>query len=293
MKLLLTGADGQVGREVARLATAHDVQVVGLNHLALDISHRQAVHTAISEHRPDLVVNAAAYTAVDGAEDERENAFAANRDGPANLADACDACKIPLIHLSTDYVFDGQSQTPCGEEDTVGPRNVYGQSKLEGERAIADRLQSHLILRVSWVFSSHGRNFVKTILRLARKNEELRVVSDQHGCPTAASDIAGVVIDLATRIEKDKAENWGIYHFRGAPPTTWYDFSRSILEEARKHVRLAARAVLPISTAEYPTRAPRPIHSVLDCGRIMKSFGIEPSPWQPALKRTIEEICRE
>ena len=202
MRVLVTGANGQVGHALVRQGGA---AVVGLDRAALDITDREAVRRAVGEHAPDLVVNAAAYTAVDRAEAEEETAFAVNRDGPAHLADACTEHGIPLIHLSTDYVFDGTKGrvpegTPYVETDPVHPLGVYGRSKAAGEEAVRERLGRHVILRTSWVFGDHGQSFVRTILRLGQERDALRVVADQRGNPTAAADIARVVLQIAERI---------------------------------------------------------------------------------------------
>ena len=216
MKILVTGANGQVGHA---LVEAGGEQVVGLGRAALDITDRAAVQRAVAQHAPDVVVNAAAYTAVDRAESEPERAHWVNRDGPAHLAETCADAGIPLVHLSTDYVFDGTKGAPYTEADATNPLGVYAQSKVAGEEAVRERLDRHVILRTSWVFGAHGANFVRTILRLMGERETLRVVADQHGNPTAATDIARAALDIAEQIERGHT-SWGTYHFAGQPATT-------------------------------------------------------------------------
>ena len=282
MKILLTGANGQVGWEIARRAVDH--KVLALDHAALDITDAQAVARVLSDSGAAVVINAAAYTAVDRAEQEPEVAFAVNRDGPAHLAAACARLGIPLLHISTDFVFDGLKPGPYGEDDPVAPLGVYGRSKWEGEQAVRDTLAAHLILRVSWVFGAHGHNFVKTMLRLARERDELRVVADQHGCPTYAGDIADVLLAMVGRIVASQELGWGTYHYCGTPPTTWHGFAQTIVALAQTVEPLKTTSVVPIATVDYPTPAVRPANSVLDGTRIKTYFGIEPRPWLQGLQ---------
>lgn len=284
MRLLVTGAGGQVGRELRRAAP----DAVALARADLDITNLGAVRAALGQHAPDVVINAAAYTAVDRAEAEPEAAFAVNRDGPAHLAAACAEAGIPLLHLSTDYVFDGTKGAPYRPEDAPSPLGVYGRSKWEGEEAIRERLPRHVILRTSWVFSAHGHNFVRTMLRLARERETLRVVTDQRGQPTAAADIAQACVQMAGRMAE--GARWGTYHFAGTPATTWHGFAEAIVEEARRYVPLVAQRVEAITTAEYPTPARRPADSRLDVSATEAVWGIAPPPWRPALRRVVAEL---
>lgn len=293
MKVLVPGAGGQVGRELAARGGAGADSWIALPREALDITDPASIERAIAEHEPNLVINAAAYTAVDRAESEAAQAFAVNRDGAGHLARACRRAGIPLIHISTDYVFSGAPRTGAAhrEDDPVAPRSVYGRSKWEGEEAVRVELPEHAIVRVSWVFGPHGRNFVKTMLRLARAEDEMRVVDDQRGCPTAASDIAGALATLAGRIARDGGIPWGTYHYCGSPATTWYGFAEAILAAARKRECLKVRALVPIPAAEYPTAAPRPADSTLDCTRIAGTFGIRSPRWADALERTLDSLC--
>jgi dTDP-4-dehydrorhamnose reductase len=284
MRLAIIGAKGQVGWELTRRASRLGHDVLAWDVAELDITDAAAVDRELAASGANAVINAAAYTAVDQAEQEPELAFAVNRDGPAHLAAACARSNLPLLHISTDYVFDGRKAGPYSEDDPVAPLGVYGRSKQEGDEAVRQRLPRHLILRVSWVFGVHGQNFVKTMLRLAREREELRVVADQRGCPTYAGDIAEVLLELAGRMaEIDARGAWGTYHYCGAPATTWHGFASAIVEQARAREPLEVRAVTPIATADYPTPAARPANSVLDSARLTKRFGIRPRPWREGL----------
>ncbi|MFO1430122.1 MAG: dTDP-4-dehydrorhamnose reductase [Candidatus Competibacteraceae bacterium] len=292
MKIVVTGANGQVGRELTRLGGKHEL--LALDRAALDITAAPAIPVLLEEARPAVVINAAAYTAVDRAEQEPESAFAVNREGPRHLAVACRRLQIPLLHLSTDYVFDGTQHQPYREEDPVAPLGVYGRSKWEGEEAVRQAQAAHLILRVSWVFGEHGHNFVKTILRLAGERDELRVVMDQRGCPTYAGDIARVLLALAERIGTGREKAWaGTYHYCGTPATTWYGFAQAIIELARAYEPLRVRTLVPITTAEYPTPARRPANSVLACDRFEARFGMTAHPWREGLATTVQALLGE
>ncbi len=284
MRLAMIGAKGQVGWELTRRAPMFGHEVLAWDVAELDITDASAVDRALAVSGADAVINAAAYTAVDKAEQEHELAFAVNRDGPAHLAAACARLDIPLLHISTDYVFDGTKTGPYTEDDPAAPLGVYGRSKWEGDEAVRRLLPRHLILRVSWVFGIQGENFVKTILRLAREREELRVVADQHGCPTYAGDIADTLLELVGRAKEIDADNdWGVYHYCGEPATTWHGFANAIVERARVHEKLNVRAVTAIATADYPTPAARPANSVLDCTRLATRFDIHPASWREGL----------
>jgi dTDP-4-dehydrorhamnose reductase len=234
---------------------------------------------------PDIVINAAAHTAVDRAESEPAVAGTINRDAPAAMAEACRKAGAALIHISTDYVFDGSGRTPYVESDPVAPLSVYGRTKEEGETAIRNSLREHVILRTSWVFAAHGSNFVRTMLRLGAERPELRIVSDQCGAPTAARDIAQAIAGVANAIAQRRG-SWGTYHFASDEPVTWYDFARAIF--ALRHG--ANPRLVPITTDEYKTPARRPMYSVLDCGRIAKDFGIARPSWRAALAHVLNEI---
>src|SRR6516225_804619 len=288
MKILVFGAGGQIGREVCRAAWFPRYTITPLDRKVIDITNGAAVSAVLAREAPDLVINLAAYTAVDRAESEPEAAWAVNCAGAAHIAAACDESATPLIHLSTDYVFDGRNTEPYREEDAVGPLGVYGRSKEAGERAVRAALERHVILRTAWVFGAYGANFVKTMLRLAAERPLLRVVADQRGCPTAAADIAAALMVIAEHIERGEAK-WGTYHFVGADATSWHSFAEAIFDLAAP--QLAARPqVEPITTDQYPTPARRPMNSVLDCRKIEEAFGVPPPPWRVALASVIREV---
>ena len=282
MNILLTGADGQVGRELAA-RLRHRANLLAANRAALDITDRNAVFQAASSFRPELIINAAAYTAVDKAESDANTAYAVNRDAVRHLAEAAAAHGAAVLHISTDYVFDGAADAPYRETDPVNPQSVYGKSKLAGEEALA-ACPRHIILRTAWVFGTHGGNFVKTMLRLGRERDSLGIVADQYGAPTPAAAIADALVAIADAVRQPGFANWGIYHYFGSPYTSWHGFAERIFHAA------AAQGILPavpqlnaIATADYPTPARRPANSRLDCGKIQNTFGIKPADWQAAL----------
>ena len=284
MRLLVTGAGGQVGTALARAARAAGHEVRARTRDALDITDAHAVATAVAEVAGGVVINAAAYTAVDRAESEEAQAFAINAAGPRNLAQACLRHGARLVHISTDYVFDGTKPIPWVEDDPIAPLGVYGRSKAEGERAVLAEQPEAVIVRASWVFAAEGTNFVKTILRLAGERPVLRVVADQRGCPTYAGDLAQALLALAAR---PRAQ--GLYHYCGEGETTWHGFAEAILAGVRARERIVASRVDPITTAEFPTPARRPANSVLDTGRI-RALGITPRPWRAGLAEVLEAL---
>ncbi len=285
MKLLITGGSGQLGSELARKSTT-DHSIIALARAELDITKAQQIHAAIEKHQPDFLINAAAYTAVDKAESETDLVYKINRDGPALLAQICAQKKIPLIHVSTDYVFDGNAQQPYQETDAVDPINVYGASKLAGEIAVREHCPQHIILRVSGVFGIYGNNFVKTILRLAQEKETLQIISDKIACPTPAADIADAIITICQRINNQ----WGTYHYCSSEPTSWYHFAATIVGKAKKYNPLAVKEILAIPSAEYPTPAKRPAYSALDCAKIQAAFAIRAPSWELGLAQIMREL---
>ena len=288
MRVLVFGAGGQVGREVCRAAWPASYTLVPLDRSAADITKAAAVSAVMARERPDLVINLAAFTAVDRAESEPEAAWAVNCAGAAHIAAVCGDDGTPLVHLSTDYVFDGRKSEPYREPDSVNPLNVYGSSKEAGERAVRAAAPRHIILRTAWVYGTDGANFVKTMLRLGAERPVLRVVADQRGCPTAAADIAAALIAIARHIECGGTE-WGTFHFAAAGSTSWHGFAEAIFDLAAP--QLAARPqVEAISTDQYPTPARRPMNSVLDCRKIEAAFGILPPSWRVGLASAIREV---
>jgi dTDP-4-dehydrorhamnose reductase len=281
--LLVLGAGGQLGQALVTAAGASRLAAIGLTRQQLDVTDRDGVIETLRRLRLAGVINAAAYTAVDRAESEPERAFAVNRDGAGLIAEACAALDIPLLHVSTDYVFDGTRVGSYREDDAMAPLSVYGVSKAEGE-ALVRRHQRAAVVRTSWLFGAKGNNFVKTILRLAGERPELRVVADQHGCPTATDDLAAALIALADKMRTNRALA-GVFHYAGAGAVSWHEFAETIVALARPLTGHAPR-VVPIATQDYPTAARRPRNSVLACARI-SALGIAPTPWQPSLATVI------
>ena len=275
--ILLFGANGQLGQEMVRASAARVMSLVALSHAEADIANANAVREAIARHKPALVVNAAAYTKVDLAETDVEAARRGNDIGPALLGEACAAAGIPLVHVSTDYVFDGTKPTAYVETDAVSPASSYGRSKEAGERALRAATPRHVILRTSWVYSEFGHNFLKTILRLAATRDELRIVADQRGCPTSTLDLAEAVLSIAPRLIAGE-DVWGTYHFAGSGVTTWHGFASRIVAAQAPFTGRTPR-VTPITTAEYPLPARRPANSELDCSLFARIFGIRARPW--------------
>jgi len=290
MKILVIGANGQLGWELCGKGTQENFDIIPLDLPDFDITNPSKVNKAVSQADVSLVINAAAYTAVDAAESEQELAFAVNRDGPAYLASFCAEVKIPLIHISTDYVFDGNKKGPYLETDTVSPLGVYGKSKAGGEAEVRRHLQAHIILRTAWLYGVHGHNFVKTILGLGREKEVLRVVDDQYGCPTFADDMAEAIMIIAARLRDGSDIPYGTYHYCGKGVTTWHGFAEKIIELARHHISLEVKTIDPIKTEEYPSLTKRPGNSVLDCSLIERHFGIRSKPWQESLALMIERL---
>jgi len=278
MRVLVTGSQGQLGKSLVQHASQHEVIAVDRHHL--DITDADAVMSRVIDCKPDVVINAAAYTAVDKAEANRAAAFAVNRDGPLHLAQACNHLDIPLIHVSTDYVFDGCKQGAYVESDPVSPLGVYGESKLAGEEAVRRICSKHLILRTSWVFSAHGNNFVKTMLRLGAEREEMAVVADQFGKPTSASELARMILGVLPDMEG----HWGTYHLAQPDVTTWHGFASAIFEEAQKQgAELKIHRLKAITTADYPTPAQRPENSELNCSKFESTFGFKILVWRESL----------
>jgi dTDP-4-dehydrorhamnose reductase len=258
-------------------------------HGEVDICDKLAVTDAIRNYAPTILINAAAYTAVDKAESEPDQAFRVNRDGARVIAELAAASKIPVIHLSTDYVFDGQSEVPYIESDQVAPLGIYGRSKAEGERAVRELASKHIILRTAWIFSPFGVNFVRTMLRLASERAEIQVVNDQIGCPTAAADVAAAIVAIARATKSTSFDDWGTYHFAGDAVVTWYRFAQLIFEEA---VTLGVKAptLKPISTDQCLRAAARPAYSVLSSDKLRRSFAIRPQPLYEGLSVCLRRL---
>jgi dTDP-4-dehydrorhamnose reductase len=295
LKILVFGAAGQVGSEVIRAAWPASFELIAADRKAADITNAAAVGGAIARHEPELVINLAAYTAVDRAESEPEMAWAVNCAGAAHIAALCGEQAIPLIHLSTDYVFDGCKAGPYQEDDEVNPLGVYGRSKEAGERAVRAATTQYIILRTSWVYGAQGTNFVRTMLRLGGERPVLRVVADQQGRPTAAADIAAALISIAGDIRQGSA-NWGTFHFAGSGSTSWHGFAEEIIDLATRSgawPKGSRPRVEPITTDQYPTPARRPQNSVLDCGKIAAAYQISAPPWQTSLVPVVRELLSQ
>lgn len=293
MRVLITGARGQVGSELVQEGEKRGLDILAAGRNELDITDQDGVNDYFRNHQPDVVINAAAYTAVDKAESEPELAFAINSTGAANLARACASYSIPLLHISTDYVFDGEKQAAYAETDEPNPQCIYGRSKLEGEQEIESVLEEYIILRVSWVFGANGNNFVKTMLRLGKQRDHLKIVADQQGGPTWAGAIADTLLNIVSRWREGEAIPWGIYHYGGSPAITWHGFAEIIFTEAEKLELIGERpGIEPITTAEYPTPARRPLNSTLDCGKILQQGTISQPDWLPGLRQMLETDSR-
>ena len=290
MKILITGAGGQLGRELINQGQLKGFSVQAPSEDDMDITDLEKIDRCMAFHQPEVVINAAAYTQVDKAESEAALAFAVNTTGSANLARMCAKNKTPLVHISTDYVFDGQKGTSYLETDTISPVGVYGRSKAEGEIEIRSHLKEHIILRTSWLYGIHGHNFAKTMLKLATTKPKIRVVADQYGSPTNAADLAQTILIISDRMQFNNDVDWGTYHYCGQGVISWYNFAEKIVGLARLYADVKTTRIEPITTADYPTRALRPIYSALDCSRIQKHFGINPKPWQKSLEITIKEL---
>jgi dTDP-4-dehydrorhamnose reductase len=292
MRLLIAGKQGQLAQALAEAALSHpDIEASGAGRDTLDICESRSVERVFSDVSPSIVVNAAAYTAVDKAETDESHAYALNRDGAGLLALAAARRDIPIVHVSTDYVYDGRKSGPYVEEDLVAPASVYGRSKLEGEIAVRDANPRHLILRTAWVYSPTGRNFVKTMLGLAATRDRLNVVDDQHGNPTYAPHLAVAILDLVRQIGGDQKQPWGIYHVTGTGTTTWCGLAREVFCCSRELGGPWAD-VDPISTADYPTPAQRPANSRLDCGKIRRTFGICLPEWHEGVADCVTRLVR-
>jgi len=302
-RILLTGVNGQLGSALqSRLA---GYEVVALDRSRLDLAQPDSIRKTVREIQPQWIVNPAAYTAVDKAESDSASAFAINAEAVAVLTDEAARAGSVLLHYSTDYVFEGIGTVPYSETDPTNPQNVYGASKLAGEQAVLASRASALIFRTSWVYNATGRNFLRTILRLARERQELRIVADQHGAPTSADDLAemtlrviqqieGTASDMKVSLLEAAAPLTGIYHAAGSGETTWYGFAAEalrLLQQQDPHQNLAT--LLPITTAEYPTPAQRPLNSRLDCNKLANTFRYTLPEWKQSLATTIQQIVHE
>lgn len=286
MRAVVIGTSGQLALELRRQVCPSGIELIAP--VKLDLTNTEQLVRELDQLRPALIINAGAYTAVDKAETERERAFAVNAAGPATLAGWSQRNGAALIHVSTDYVFDGAKTIAYNESDDTAPLGAYGESKLAGENAVRSAIEQYVIVRTSWVFSAHGSNFVKTMLRLASERDELRVVADQYGRPTAASDLAVALWQVAARIQSG-TPRFGTFHFAGSGETTWHAFAQAIVDEQARYTGKRPR-VTPIATHEYPTPARRPQNSILSTNAFEQAFKLTPRPWQQALSEVVGEL---
>ena len=282
VRILVTGVNGQVGRAIMALKDEYPFELIPISRADWDMAKEPEKATELIEkHQPAIVINPAAYTNVDGAEDDQESAFTVNATAVGELAKACKKANIPMLHVSTDYVFDGTKETPYTEDDPINPINVYGKSKAEGERRVREVLNAHIILRTSWVFSAAGNNFVTTMRRLGKERDELKIVDDQRGGPTSADCIAKLLMRIASHYLQGKAISWGTYHYAGYPVVSWYEFAEAIFEaEADAH----SPKLTPCASTEYPAKAQRPKNSALSTARIQREMGVLECNWVAELR---------
>lgn len=285
MRVLITGCYGQVGHCLTQqLADKESTTVLALDRDQLDITNQDSVNAIVDDFKPTIIINAAAHTAVDKAEEEVELSYAINRDGPKYLAQAAKNVGAAILHISTDYVFEGNKVGEYAESDVTNPQGVYGESKLAGEIAVTEACDKHIILRTAWVFGENGNNFIKTMLRLGATRDELSIVGDQFGGPTYAGDIANTVIQIAKRITEGESVEYGVYHYSGLPHVSWFEFADAIFDTALKQKVISNKPSLTsITTDQYPTPAKRPSNSRLSTDKITNNFGIKASDWTAAL----------
>lgn len=291
MRILVAGERGQVGSALAQLGSDQGLELVALGRSDLDITDTASIDAAFARYTPNLLINAAAYTAVDKAESEPELAFAINETATALLADACAKSDIPMLHISTDYVFDGSKEGLYTEDDSINPLAIYAKSKEAGERVLRERVERHIILRTSWVFGDHGNNFVKTIVRLAKDRNRLTVVADQVGGPSSARGIGNTLLTIATQYEKTGSIEWGTYHYCQKPYVSWHQFAQTIIERATKMGLVDHPVeVTPIPSMEFPTSASRPANSRLDTSKLTRHFAIATEDWLDDVDRVLRRL---
>ncbi|MGQ0457528.1 MAG: dTDP-4-dehydrorhamnose reductase [Hyphomicrobium sp.] len=293
MRLLIAGGQGQVATALVDVAPSRrEITAFAVGRPALDICEVRTIERAFGEIRPNVVINTAAYTNVDKAESEPERAMALNRDGARLLAAAAAKGGVPIVHLSTDYVFDGAAAKPYAESDPTGPATVYGRTKLEGELAVQEANPRHVILRTAWVYSPFGKNFVKTVLQRARDGNALRIVADQRGSPTYAPHLVDAIITIAARVAHigdDQSDVWGVYHAAGAGSASWCDVARAIVDNA-DDLRARGATVDAITSTEYPTPAKRPANSELDCAKLARTFNLRLPAWRNGVAECVRRL---
>ena len=293
MRILVTGSNGQVGNSFKRINLPRNFEIVLLDRSQLDISDRDSIKRSLSEIRPQLLINAAAYTNVDKAEEEYFEAHVSNELGPKNLALSCLEQGIPLFHISTDYVFDGQGNKPYMESDLANPQGIYAKSKFAGEEYVRKIHPKHIIFRTSWVFSDHGKNFPKTILKISQDKDEIRVVSDQKGGPTSSRSIAEILLKLAVKYHNEGSLQWGTYHFSQLPYCTWFELADKICQLLNQKYQKHKVAVIPICSTEFPTKVMRPANSMLNITKLRSVVNIEKElSWESDLELIISKLIK-
>ena len=294
MKVLVIGARGQLAIALKEVATFQQVNVTTLGRPELDLVRPKSIRSAVKRLEPQIVINTAAYTAADEAEEHADLAYALNRDGAHDVAKVCAETNTPLIHISTDYVFDGSARRPNSEVDCTIPLNVYGMSKLEGERAVSESIEQHVILRTAWVHSPFANNFVKTILSMTENQHEIRIVNDQIGNPTYAPHLATGILEMCRQITRreSKTSPWGTYHLTGSGEATWYELAREVVERSRSLGGPTTR-LRAITTREYPTKAIRPADSRLDCSKCQDAFGIKLPEWRSGVADCVKRLLTQ
>jgi len=291
MKILVLGCKGQLGRCLNDQLVNTEHEVIYTSREQIDIADFEATKNKILKTYPDLIINATAYTAVDKAEEDQKTVNLINHLAVKNIADICNQLECWLIHVSTDYVFDGNSKVPYREDDQTNPQGAYGETKLKGELAIQSSGCKHIIIRTAWVFSEYGNNFLKTMLRLGAERDELSIVGDQIGCPTYAQDIARSIVEIVPQLNSRKDND--IYHYCGDQPCSWYDFANAIFDQAMTSNLKIPSIVNSIETSAYPTPAKRPAFSVLDCSKIENDFGVHASNWLDGVGQVINKLKLE
>tara|TARA_B100000780_G_C21099129_1_gene443472 strand:- start:71 stop:970 length:900 start_codon:yes stop_codon:yes gene_type:complete len=289
--ILMIGASSQVGYALHARSLIDGVCVLKFDDNMLNSLKLDAIKAAILTYEPHYVVNTVSYSVVDLAQDNAPKNHLANHGVATVLAQACDALNLPLLHLSTDYVFDGQQRIPYKEDALAVPVNHFGEAKLAAERAIQQHCRQHIIVRVGWIFSAQGNNFVLRTLRQLQQDHQVKAVSDQQGCPTYATDVAAMLIAIIKQLECD-IDVWGTYHYSGAEVTSWKGFAEAILAAAKKHGVTQAETIDAVTSLEWPANAPRPAYSVLDCSKILATFGIKQRPWRSGLVKVIDQVFK-
>ena len=290
MKILITGAKGQVGSELVMQAQLRSHEVVATDREQLDITDQSAVLAFVEQEQPDVIINAAAYTAVDQAESDQELTYKINAEAVKFLAEAAKAIDVPLLHISTDYVFDGTKSEPYVEDDPIKPVNLYGASKRKGEEYLEQSGVNFVNLRTSWVFGLEGNNFVKTMIRLASERDEFGVIDDQLGGPTFAADIASALLYIAEQAQENAFDRWGTYHFSGMPYVSWWQFADYAIKKAFELGQISALPkVNRLTTDQYPTPAKRPHNSRMDLSKVQEKLGLQPSDWQSGVDKLLSK----